>query len=377
MPDQPAETGIPHQNETRRQHMVPQSYLRRFTFNPTVKPKHQKIWAYDKMQRRVFPAAIADIAQERDFNDLPLEILADDYADSVRNPETTLSRVEDWFKTVLDDFVANWEEVGIPNKSRSSLAAVLAVQMMRTRATRARMTVALADLLPQQLQTVLDGVITPESGRAHVANADTPENLARLGQLSSLFDPQRMMEVCCHLSNDYLWFVGVNEYDVPLYTSDNPVAFWCEREPFDGDPDTATTIFGAPGTRLAFPVTPHLIILLFERTAWADIAPHDGNAVVCGEEDVTHLNSLQIIGSYRQVFCQTNTFDLAEEMYAAIPDLCDPDARIRALLNAPLLTEKEWNDTDMPSLASGLSAFLFSMGVTVEDFTESEERNVP
>jgi hypothetical protein len=126
-------------------------------------------------------------------------------------------------------------------------------------------------------------------------------------------------------------------------------------------------------------VTPHLLILLFERTAWADIAPHDGNVVVCDQEDVARLNSLQVMGSYRQVFCQTNAFDLAEEMCAAIRDLCDPDARIRALLAAPLMTDIEaaGDVADAPTLVSGLSAFLRSMGVTIEDFAETEKRTVP
>jgi hypothetical protein len=361
--------------------MAPQSYLRRFAFNPTAAPKSQRVWVYDKTQKRAFPAAIADVAQERDFNDLPLDVLAEDYAQHVKNPETALSHVEGAFKTVLDDFAANWEETGLTRDARLPLAAVLAVQMMRTRAARARMAVALADLPPQQLQAVLDEEIAPETGRAHVAASDTPEDLARLGQLGFLFDSQRMMEVCRHLVNDYLWFVGVNEYDLPIYTSDNPVAFWCEREPFDGAPDIAATTFGAPGTRLAFPVTPRLLVLLFERTAWADLAPHDGNAVVCVEEDVARLNSLQVMGSYRQVFCQTNAFDLAEEMCAAIPNLCDPDARIRALLAAPLFADAEADGgrdgAGASTLESGLSAFLLSMGVSVEGFAKAEKRTVP
>jgi hypothetical protein len=184
--------------------MAPQSYLRRFAFNSNAAQKSQRVWVYDKTQKRAFPAAIADVAQERDFNDLPLDVLADDYAEHVKNPETALSHVEGAFKIVLDDFVADWEETGIPCEARPPLAAVLAIQMMRTRATRARMAVALADLPPPQLQALLDGEIAPETGRAHIAVEDTPEDLARLGQLGFLFDPQRMTEVCRHLVNDYL-----------------------------------------------------------------------------------------------------------------------------------------------------------------------------
>ncbi len=162
----------------------------------------------------------------------------------------------------------------------------------------------------------------------------------------------------------------MNEDNVPLYTSDNPVVFWCEQEPFDGAPKLANTIFGAPGTCLSFPVTPQLLILLYERTAFTKLAPGDGRFEMCSAEYINFLNSIQVLASYRQVFCQVNAFNPAEEMCTATPDLCDPDARIRAFLNAPLLNTSTpgcmVDVMGMPTLAAGFSAFLPHVEVKCE-----------
>ncbi|WP_309715496.1 DUF4238 domain-containing protein [Armatimonas sp.] len=196
MPDQLVEISSPHQKETRRQHMAPQSYLRRFAFNPTTANKKQRLWVYDKIQKKTFSDAIVNVAQERDFNDLPLDVLADDYAEDVKSPESILSRFEGHFKIVLDNFVANWQETGITHEMRYELAEILAVQMVRTRATRARTAVAYSDLSSKQLQALLDRDIAPDTGRAQSASDNTPEHLARLGQLSFLFDREQMTNVC-------------------------------------------------------------------------------------------------------------------------------------------------------------------------------------
>ena len=55
--------------KTRRQHYVPQCYLRRFCKGG------ERLFAFDKTTRKSFPTRVADIALQRDFYDLPEDLV--------------------------------------------------------------------------------------------------------------------------------------------------------------------------------------------------------------------------------------------------------------------------------------------------------------
>jgi hypothetical protein len=83
----------------RKHHWVPQCYLRGFAVERK-KGKHQVI-AFDKVERRQFPASIADVAAERDF--MAVDIVGHP-PDAV---ETALAQFEDEFAVSLrNTFVA-------------------------------------------------------------------------------------------------------------------------------------------------------------------------------------------------------------------------------------------------------------------------------
>jgi hypothetical protein len=119
---------------------------------------------------------------------------------------------------------------------------------------------------------------------------------------------------------DHAWIIGVNKTSTPLYTSDNPVVKWGHFK----SPILSYDGFASPGIEIAFPLTPNFILLIFDRGVFPEMAARLDNKVSqLNEENVTYYNSLQVLQSFRQVYCSTRNFDLAEEMCADDPQISD------------------------------------------------------
>src|SRR5690606_39026320 len=103
-------------------HYVPQSYLRRVSFDGT------QVHVFDKFRRGAFPTNVKNVASETYFHDVPEEYLANllgwvqqkykdsedlpDIVDSVKGLgtiEERLSQIEDQFVKMVDDLVAELE----------------------------------------------------------------------------------------------------------------------------------------------------------------------------------------------------------------------------------------------------------------------------
>ena len=52
-------------SKTKKQHYVPQSYLKRFAHDS------QRLWVFDKVSGIIFKSNVIDVAQKRYFYDLP------------------------------------------------------------------------------------------------------------------------------------------------------------------------------------------------------------------------------------------------------------------------------------------------------------------
>jgi hypothetical protein len=76
---------------------------------------------------------------------------------------------------------------------------------------------------------------------------------------------------------------------------------------------------------LVFPLDSRHVLLMLERTHFADWRKHDNRGIVLSADQVRGYNGLQVMRSSQRVFCANDDFDLAREVCAAHPEVRDPN----------------------------------------------------
>jgi hypothetical protein len=120
--------------------------------------------------------------------------------------------------------------------------------------------------------------------------------------------------------NNHIWMIGINTTDQPLFTSDHPVVknAYIHNQPF------SYWGLASEGIEVAFPLTPKYILIIREKTFHKRYRRFNGKTIRLLPENIPYFNSLQVRECYRQVYCPTNAFSLAEQVCALHPEVCLP-----------------------------------------------------
>ena len=284
---------------TRRQHYVPQFYLKKFSENGT------SVFVFDKTTDSVFETNTHNIAQERYFFDLPQEVVKDK---DPRVLEEVFSEMETDYGSLLDEIqssLARKKRFNPKHKFKMSLFVI--IQYFRTREYRERdaaLRAATLDLMNQELAR--EGLKLKYGYREEAAN-----------HLIRLFDPD-MLNILTKILKEYIWIIWNNKTKHPFYTSDNPIVVASELEDPAG--------FASPGVEVLLPITSKLLLSICDRQFFASSSGSDCKSI--GLHDVTRVeyyNRLQVMSSSRQVYCSADDFGLAKEVCAQNPSIRDPN----------------------------------------------------
>ena len=316
-------TGTEHMNakkpqRTKRQHYVPRCYLSGFTKDG------ENIWAFDKTTGRpAFRSGLMNVAQEIGFYDLPVPASANlpEVVGPVDIAEKALGPGDASLAEAIRKLVHEVETTATLTRDTVMLMSLHVVrQWLRTRRARQHLAETYEahfrvefgeyvrrkqpDLFPHldQLRFVMD------------------ETQLTALQLQRLLDPDAIADLA-ELLLKHIWVVGVNRTIQPFYTSDNPVVKKANAK----RPGRSFTGLRSPGIEIAFPVTSRHILLICERSYFADGAHLHGRAVSLSPSDVERYNCLQVQQSYRQVYCETDQFEQARGECRLHPEVCKLD----------------------------------------------------
>lgn len=324
-----------HQDKKIKQHYVPQSYLKRFTHNGKL------LFVFDKFTKEVRPANTRDVAQERYFYDIPPDFISPDVPDINRDPhleEKALGALEGSFTESYDAMlgIAEGRRAHIDDKQK--MALYLAIQVLRTRATRDDLTEAYERGKEAILDNVLRMVRPDLATELKVKVEKHTKSQAALLHANFMWDTEIVSNLAVVLFR-HIWLVGVNKTEQPLFTSDHPVVRYAHMETpslldtRSPSEDTEVMIeigsnlpgLASEGVEIVFPLTPDRALILLERTYFNHCEKGDGQTYPLDAEYVERYNRLQVEQSHRQVFCSTSDFDLAAKMCEENPQLSSPD----------------------------------------------------
>jgi hypothetical protein len=305
--------------EYKKQHYVPQVYLRRFTADG------EHLYVFDKLQqdpaRRIRRGKVRDIAHENDFYDIPVEVLKPEVrpGHDRKMIEKLLGRFDAEMGVEVEHLVLTAGNAPIDPARRALLARALGVQALRTRDVR--------DTVVELTRQTLEAFCLELTER----NFPGQGHLAPKAQLKPEYVPvyharlilQSGIETVGRSFFEFTWSVGVNRTRRPLYTSDQPVVRFSHL----GDSELSHEGFASLGIEVAFPLGPEHLLLMRDVQAPGGDRLNDGSVEELTEERVAFYNGLQVEQSRRQIYCRDDAFEQAVDMCAGDPELSAPSGQ--------------------------------------------------
>lgn len=300
----------------KKQHYVQQSYLRRFS------PNKKQIHVYDKVLGKEFLRGIPDVAQESHFYRLPEGLVSEDPSVMIDDPlivEKAFQKIESRFSQNVQTLIDLPASATIPDETRENLSVFLTIQLLRTRAYRN----LIVETTEKLARAITNEAIKEKFGAEALKYApkiEFKDKAAGLLQSKLIFDFDKIEEYAKVIRN-HIWILGINDTGKPLYTSDNPVV---KHSPLK-DALPAVGI-ASPGIEIAFPLSSTRVLTIADRGLYGfHENAFDGKSRNLQAENIEYYNSLQVLDSERQIYCEQPDFSLVEDMIKKNPDLSRTD----------------------------------------------------
>jgi len=306
--------------EYKKQHYVPQVYLRRFT------AEGERLYVFDKLHPdptlRIRRSKVRDIAHENDFYDIIPEVLKPEFRPDHNRKmiENLLVRFDAELGSEVEHLVkAVRKGRRIDNYHRARLARALGIQAVRTRDARD----TIAELIQQGYEVIVRDLTERNfPGEGHLA----PKVQIKPGFIQ-VYHARYMLEAGIKTIGkafvSHTWIIGVNKTQQPLYTSDQPVVRFAHID----DANFSNEGFASPGIEVAFPLDSEHLLIMRDWRAPDGSRTYDGSIADLSEDNVDFYNRMQVEQSRRQIYCRDDAFDLVSQMCAVDPELTAPTGR--------------------------------------------------
>jgi len=312
--------------KTKKQHYVPRCYLENFSI-----PGTYQINVYDKQLGSSRINSINDVASENYFYDIEFSnVLNDDLINEINNIGIPISNldneqyiehylaeiIESDFSKLLSDIIGRAKSSTpwyikncffVSEEQKLNLSICLAVQYIRTKAVREGILES-SDCMLQVLEDMNASCELKDSMRI------TKENL-KLIHGKMILDKNNLFDMVKSF-NRLSWILGINKTAKHFYTSDTPIGTKAHLS----HPLLSMTGLNSEGVEVFFPISPELILIMYDGNYHKEIATKDRTYVVISLEDnVDYYNSLAVMRSHRCIFSDKSDFSLLEEMVKRNP----------------------------------------------------------
>jgi hypothetical protein len=315
-------------SKVKKQHFVPQGYLRKFA------NAREQLYVFDKYNRRSFISAVRDVANKKYFYDFGSDIIEEIAAHIDTHPELSLTleerqqlldpqriehqlgeKMDGRFPSLLSEIILAAEQKGmITREQKHELSILLSVQMLRLPRQRQY----LIEVYEKTVKTASQRMLAMKYGMEAMNSVRVKfnEKYASLYHGDMIFNSD-WLHTYSRVLAMHIWRIGKITTDLALYTSDNPVVMHSHLA-------QGSYGIGSPGIEICFPLNPQYILIMCDKDIFASLARLDRKLVPITESNVTFFNSLQVNQCTQQVYSSNGQYTLAAEMCAANPSLSIP-----------------------------------------------------
>ena len=318
--------GQKKKQRTEDQHYVPQFYLRGFT------NASGQMFCFDKVTDKSHPTSTAAAAQEPYFYEIPPGSFRDVNV-PVNTVEKALSVVERTWAPLHAALINSADAGRISATLTIEYAPFLVMQWMRTKTYRDTM----HEITQKSMQALADDLVEVNFPGVKKPKVTVGDNGMAAMHSQKIFDREEVEGMSDDLERHY-WVVGINNTEHLFYTSDHPVV----RRGNQTQEGRRLVGVRDLGIEFAFPLDSTHILLILERTYFADWRKYDNRAISLSSEQVRDYNGLQVMRSSQRVFCADDDFDLAREVCAVHPKIRDPKRRRVLVETTPIKDMKNY-----------------------------------
>lgn len=313
--------------KTKRQHFVPQHYLRGFS---KLNGKKHFLYTYNKKSGEKFPANIKNIGHENYFYDTSED----------QEIEKRLSKLEAEFNIVLKNIIKIKDLKKLSNQDKEILSKFIALQFLRTNESRI--------MLEQTSKTLIDEIIKKIPGLDNL-DVKIDKNESRDNHVALMFDLAD--EIYKIILDEMAWKLCINNTETPFWTSDHPCASYNELNP---EQYTSNMGLRCNGFQLHIPLSNELLLIVMNPDIKLSDLTNSRNVnnekmkdlieKICEKNDldlvkllpeieyvdqkrVEFENNLQVVSSTQFIFSGENDFQLADEFLDKNPKYKDKNRK--------------------------------------------------
>lgn len=313
----------------KKEHYVPQCYLEKWCI-----PGSLQVNVFDKEKDETRTNHIEDVASENYFYDLNLEgVFSAEEIKFYDLEGVDLSKIDD--EQYIENFFANNIE-GIFKKTLEqiifrvrtmnaweinncffikleqvfSFSVLLALQYIRVKSVRNSI---------EELTDLLDQALRDKNASQELIDKYTKTSKNQLKYIHGkmIFDNEAILHFARTIS-DHIWILLKNKTTQPFFTSDNPIG----TAEHIHNPYMAMSGVSSEGVEVYFPLSPDLMLVMFEKTYHQNMLPKNYRIVEIDESDIIDdYNSRCVMNSSRCVFSQTADFSIIEKMKVKRPEV--------------------------------------------------------
>lgn len=292
----------------KNQHNVPESYLKRFTFNS------KNFYVFDKKLKKVFRSSTNKVASNKFYYDIP-KIIMPDGVDNQIIEKKILQYVDTKYCGEINKLLKSIDDNNEFNeKLKIELSVFVFIQFYRTlHAKNLFKKSCEKELKEEALRYLKNKGKKVSEDDFEVKYNDT---LIKLILHRVMLTPEVLDQVISILGN-FIWLVAYNNTNLPFWTSDNPVTFKKYKNHIYKSPIQ----FLPDATELSLPLTPKYILIMLEKANNSQWLEYDCKKIDATYDNVIHYNS-RYIGHYcKQIYSQSEDFDLAFKWCEEVPDI--------------------------------------------------------
>jgi hypothetical protein len=323
------------ENKTKRQHYIPQFYLKNFS------PDGSELFVYDKMMKKSFKSNVGDVGHEKYFYELPeTEKSSEVFETAGVDSKTMMEEVLQWYDGMCAPYIANLlmslrasqrlspqgEFCFEPTYSQKlGLSFFAAVQDHRTKESRDKMAQA-SHLMFESFAEITAKMQFPEIDLSQF-RVQTDERYDSLFQSQILLDKDYLEGISRVSAFGRIWMLGVNRTKTPFIVSDHPITM----RSYDPHPFFRSPGWAAPYTEIGIPISSEFILILFcplmfrNRFKYYQEWTLDNNVMEMDDENVLYYNSLQCGNSYRFLYSPVDEWSMVRRFVKEFPESTDPN----------------------------------------------------
>lgn len=299
-----------------KQHVVPQSYLKRFAEkNTNNKGHHIGVRREDKGKVDLFIKAIDDIAYIDNYYDISTR------EDPKYWEHFFAENIEPLYGRPLENIIAKITLSGSKNnvlskEDKLTLGKMIAFQLVRVPSflnPQLKNGVEMCNDMIDQTLKIYGAYLTKEQIKA-IQALRSNEDFVKDTAFGLLSNPERLTKYAEILSNK-IWTIDINNTDIPFCTSDNPVLLYNMVTHEIGLNNNG---IGRQDSMITFPLSSKILLQIFSLgELLSDTNEFDGRIISLGESEmkfITEIDMLQIQQASKESYMEPRFLEVIKNM---------------------------------------------------------------